>query len=130
MSYSKSAESRSMRKEVACQRISQFSGYGLILVFTSMKPRFVFLDGVSRHQNHNRFRTAGEIRSCGYLDVNITGRPHPLPFPSISAKEKLLGLELNGKRVLFTENVFYEFQREKIWRVWSVIDKAAIEAQI
>jgi predicted ester cyclase len=45
-------------------------------------------------------------------------------------KGNFLGLEVNGKRVSFTENVFYEFQREKIWRVWSVIDKASIEAQI
>ncbi|TKB06842.1 MAG: ester cyclase, partial [Mesorhizobium sp.] len=28
------------------------------------------------------------------------------------------------------ENVFYEFQREKIRQVWSVIDRAAIEAQL
>ena len=41
-----------------------------------------------------------------------------------------LGLPVNGKRVSFTENVFYEFRREKIWQVWSVIDKAAIEAQL
>lgn len=47
-----------------------------------------------------------------------------------SPKGKFLGLQLNGKRVTFTENVFYEFQGEKIWRVWSVIDKAALEAQI
>jgi predicted ester cyclase len=47
-----------------------------------------------------------------------------------SPKEKFLGLNVNGKRISFTENVFYEFEREKIWRVWSVIDKAAIEAQI
>jgi predicted ester cyclase len=45
-------------------------------------------------------------------------------------KGKFLGLNVNGKRVRFTENVFYEFQAEKIWRVWSVIDKAAIEAQL
>ena len=45
-------------------------------------------------------------------------------------KGKFLGLHLNGKRVSFTENVFYEFRREKIWQVWSVIDKAAIEAQL
>ena len=45
-------------------------------------------------------------------------------------KGKFLGLDVNGKRVSFTENVFYEFQREKIWQVWSVIDKAAIEAQL
>jgi predicted ester cyclase len=45
-------------------------------------------------------------------------------------KGKFLGLGVNGKKVSFTENVFYEFQREKIWQVWSVIDKAAIEAQL
>ncbi len=45
-------------------------------------------------------------------------------------KGEFLGLQVNGKRVCFTENVFYEFRREKIGRVWSVIDKAAIEAQL
>ena len=43
---------------------------------------------------------------------------------------KFLGLTVNGKRVSFAENVFYEFRRERIWQVWSVIDKAAIEAQL
>ncbi|MDQ2652904.1 MAG: ester cyclase [Chloroflexota bacterium] len=42
----------------------------------------------------------------------------------------LLGLPVNGRRVAFSENVFYEFRDEKIWRVWSVIDKGAIEAQL
>jgi predicted ester cyclase len=45
-------------------------------------------------------------------------------------KGKFLGLHVNGKRVSFTENVFYEFRRGKIAQVWSVIDKAAIEAQL
>jgi len=45
-------------------------------------------------------------------------------------KGTFLGLHVSGKRVSFTENVFYEFRREKIWQVWSVIDKAAIEAQL
>jgi len=45
-------------------------------------------------------------------------------------KGKFLGLHVNGKRVSFTENVFHEFRREKIWHVWSVIDKAAIEDQL
>jgi predicted ester cyclase len=45
-------------------------------------------------------------------------------------KENFLGLHVNGKKVSFTENVFYEFRREKIVKVWSVIDKAAIEAQL
>jgi predicted ester cyclase len=45
-------------------------------------------------------------------------------------KRKFLGLDVNGKRVSFTENVFYEFRVAKIEQVWSVIDKAAIEAQL
>ena len=43
---------------------------------------------------------------------------------------KFLGLHVNGRRVFFTENVFYTCRRGKIEQVWSVIDKAAIEAQI
>lgn len=42
----------------------------------------------------------------------------------------LFGLAVNGKRVRFSENVFYEFHDVRIASVWSVIDKAAIEAQI
>jgi predicted ester cyclase len=41
-----------------------------------------------------------------------------------------LGLPVNGRRVSFTENVFYEFRAGKVWNVRSVIDKAAIEAQL
>lgn len=41
-----------------------------------------------------------------------------------------LGLHVNGKKVVFTENVFYLFRGKKIKQVWSVIDKAAIEAQL
>ena len=45
-------------------------------------------------------------------------------------KGKFFGLHVNGKRVSFIENVFYEFRSGKIERVWSIIDKAAIEAQL
>src|ERR1700722_4227171 len=41
-----------------------------------------------------------------------------------------LGLPVQGKRVAFAENVFYEFRGDKIQKVWSVIDKAAIERQL
>ena len=58
--------------------------------------------------------------------------------PSIAARLKFdcapvgsfLGLAVNGRRVSFCENVFYEYRERKIQRVWSVIDKAAIEAQL
>ena len=47
-----------------------------------------------------------------------------------SPKGRFLGLDVNGKRVSFTENVFYEFRGNNIVQVWSVVDKAAIEAQL
>ncbi|MCO4319186.1 ester cyclase [Phyllobacterium sp. 21LDTY02-6] len=48
----------------------------------------------------------------------------------ISPSGEFLGLPVNGKRVKFCENVFYEYEGGKIVRVWSVLDKAAIEAQL
>ena len=45
-------------------------------------------------------------------------------------KGLLFGLPVNGKRVSFAENVFYEFRDQRIEQVWSVIDKAAIESQL
>ena len=42
----------------------------------------------------------------------------------------LFGLPVNGKKVQFSENVFYEFLDRRIQDVWSIIDKAAIEAQL
>jgi predicted ester cyclase len=47
-----------------------------------------------------------------------------------SPKGNFLGLAINGRRVSFTENVFYKLRDGKIVEVWSVIDKAAIEAQL
>lgn len=48
----------------------------------------------------------------------------------ITPTGEFLGLPVNGKRVKFSENVFYEYEVGKIARVWSVLDKAAIEAQL
>jgi predicted ester cyclase len=42
----------------------------------------------------------------------------------------LFGLHVKWKRILFSENVFYELRDERIEKVWSVIDKAAIESQL
>ncbi|KAA1183954.1 ester cyclase [Rhizobium tropici] len=48
----------------------------------------------------------------------------------ISPTGEFLGLPVNGQLVSFCENVFYEYNRDKIGQVWSVLDKAAIEAQL
>lgn len=42
----------------------------------------------------------------------------------------LFGFPVNGKRVSFAENVIYAFRDDRIARVWSVIDKIALRAQI
>ncbi|MFQ8430322.1 ester cyclase [Amaricoccus sp. W119] len=52
-----------------------------------------------------------------------------LAFDCTPAGE-LFGLGVNGKRVRFDENVFYEFRDGKIQNVWSIIDKSSIAAQI
>jgi len=43
---------------------------------------------------------------------------------------EFLGLKPNGKRVSFTEHVFYKLRDGKIHEVWSLIDRPAIERQL
>ncbi len=66
------------------------------------------------------------------IQLLISDPPHlasRLAF-DCTPRGEFLGLPVNGKRVTFTENVFYGFRGELIAEVWSVIDKAAIEAQL
>jgi predicted ester cyclase len=48
----------------------------------------------------------------------------------VTPKGQFLGLPVNGRKVTFAENAFYEFREGRIQEVWSVIDKAAIEDQL
>jgi len=69
-----------------------------------------------------------------YFDIHLLISEPPrvasrLRF-NCTPKGVLFGLPVNGKRVSFTENVFYEFRDGQIEQVWSVIDKAAIESQL
>jgi predicted ester cyclase len=45
-------------------------------------------------------------------------------------KGALFGLPVNGRRVTFTENVFYRFAGRKVEGVWSVIETDAIRTQL
>lgn len=45
-------------------------------------------------------------------------------------KATFMDLPVNGRRVQFSEHVFYEFEHTKIRKVWSIVDKAAIERQL
>jgi predicted ester cyclase len=45
-------------------------------------------------------------------------------------KGMLFGLPVNGRRVTFAENVFYEYREGRIAEVWSIIDTAVLAAQL
>jgi predicted ester cyclase len=68
------------------------------------------------------------------FDIELLGcePPHAASRLRFDCRPKglFLSLPVNGRRVAFAENVFYRFRGGKIAEVWSVIDKAAIEAQL
>jgi predicted ester cyclase len=102
--------------------------------------RFVAED--ARH-NGRRFGLAGyramlerdfeEIPDLQFnIELLICDPPHVASRLRFDCRPKglFLGLPVNGRRVNFTENVFYQFRDERIVEVWSVVDKAAIEEQL
>lgn len=101
-----------------------------------------FVDGAARH-NGRPFGLAGyramleqDFEAIPDLRFNIDFMVCEAPKVAsrllfdCTPKGVFLGLPVNGRRVRFAENVFYEFRGGKIVEVWSVIDKAAVEAQL
>lgn len=83
-----------------------------------------------REMLENDFRAIPDLRFV--IDLLIADPPHiaaRLCFDCTPVGE-LFGLPVNGKRVSFTENVFYEIRDGRIAQVFSVIDKEAVRAQI
>jgi len=83
-----------------------------------------------RQMLENDFRAIPDLHFN--IDLLIAEPPHVaarLSFDCTPAGE-LFGLPVNGQRIRFSENVFYAFDDGRIVTVWSVIDKAAIEAQL
>ncbi len=69
-----------------------------------------------------------------YFDIHLLVSEPPrlasrLHF-DCTPKGMLFGLPVNGRKVRFAENVFYEFEDGRIGNVWSIIDKAVIAAQL
>ncbi|MFK4770014.1 ester cyclase [Rhizobium sp. ZW T2_16] len=76
------------------------------------------------------FRAIPDLRfTIDFLVVEAPKVASRLVFDCTPAGE-LFGLPVNGRRIRFSENVFYQFSGGLIAQVWSVIDKAAIEAQL
>jgi predicted ester cyclase len=78
----------------------------------------------------------GDFRSVPDLHFDIDFLVVQTPYVAsrllfdCTPKGELFGLPVNGRRVVFTENVFYQFRDEKIAEVWSVIDKASVGSQL
>ncbi|GGJ97976.1 ester cyclase [Pseudomonas matsuisoli] len=67
-----------------------------------------------------------------HIELLVADPPHiaaRLHFECTPTGE-LFGLPVNGKRVIFSENVFYEYRDGLISNVRSIIDKAAITSQL
>lgn len=76
------------------------------------------------------FRAIPDLRF--FIDLLVCNPPHVasrLRF-DCTPRGMLFDIPVNGKRVKFTENVFYEFSDRRIRKVWSIIDKAAIANQV
>lgn len=98
-------------------------------------------DGV--HYNGERISLAGyramlenDVRIIPDLRFNIDLLVFEAPqvaarlLFNCSPQGRFLGLEALGKRIAFSENVFYTFDDGKIVGVWSIIDKAAVEREL
>lgn len=101
-----------------------------------------FVDGEVQHNGRrlglsgyrdmlvNDFRAIPDLHFA--IELLVADPPHiasRLRF-HCTPRGSFLGLPVNGRRVSFTENVFYAFRDGRIAQVWSIIDKAAIEAQL
>ena len=96
----------------------------------------VYCNGQRIELSGYREMLEGDFRAIPdlYFDIHLLMSEPPRVASRLNfdctPKGLLFGLLVNGKRVSFTENVFYEFRDERIEKVWSVIDKAAIESQL
>ena len=120
----------------------QYQDYIACLNRQDWSSLHLFVDEETRH-NGQRFGLKGyrqmlvrDFIEIPDLHFNIALLVCEPPFVAsrlafdCTPKGVFLGLPVNGKRLAFTENVFYEFSHGKIINVWSVIDKAAIERQL
>jgi predicted ester cyclase len=83
-----------------------------------------------RQMLENDFRAIPDLRFT--IDLLITDPPHVaarLCFDCTPIGE-LFGVPVNGRRIQFTENVFYAFRQGRVCNVHSVIDKAAVASQL
>ena len=83
-----------------------------------------------RHMLEQDFRDIPDLR----FTIELLASDPPFVASRLSfdctPTGNFLGLDVNGRRVSFAENVFYRFESGKIAEVWSIVDKRAVEAQL
>lgn len=118
------------RDYIACLNRQDWSALGQFVdEQVHYNGKLVGLSGY-RQMLEEDFRAIPDLRF--FIEQLIADPPHiaaRLCFVCTPVGE-LFGLPVNGRRVRFSENVFYEFKQQRICAVWSVIDKAAIAGQL
>ncbi|ERI14094.1 putative ester cyclase [Ochrobactrum intermedium] len=118
------------RDYIACLNRQDWDDLGLYVHEEAVhNGRALGLDGYRRMLEQD-FEAIPDLRFNIELLVSDPPRIASRLQFDCTPKGMLLGLPVYGRRVRFAENVFYEFENTLIRRVWSVIDKAAIEAQL
>ncbi|WP_273786189.1 ester cyclase [Brucella intermedia] len=117
------------RDYIACLNRQDWEDLGLYVHEAVHNGRALGLDGYRRMLEQD-FEAIPDLRFNIELLVSEPPRIASRLQFDCTPKAMLFGLPVNGRRVRFAENVFYEFENTLIRRVWSVIDKAAIEAQL
>jgi predicted ester cyclase len=118
------------RDYIACLNAQDWPRLGLFVAHDVVHNGRAFGLAGYREMLENDYRDIPDLRFEVQLltcdPPNVAAR---LAFDCTPAGQ-FQGLAVDGRRVRFAENVFYEFRDGKIAQVWSLIDKAAIAAQL
>jgi predicted ester cyclase len=118
------------RDYIACLNAQDWPRLGLFVAHDVVHNGRAFGLAGYRQMLENDYRDIPDLRFQVELltcdPPNVAAR---LAFDCTPAGQ-FQGLAVDGRRVRFAENVFYEFRDGKIAQVWSLIDKAAIAAQL
>ena len=90
---------------------------------------FIGLDGY-RNMLTGNYHDIPDLRFVIELLVADTAAVASRLYFNCKPRAQFKGLQVNGQRIEFHENVFYKYRNGKITEVWSVIDKAEIEKQL
>lgn len=115
---------------IACLNARAWKGLGDFVTFDVVhNGRLLGVDGYRAMLEKNCRDIPDLYFNADLVVANETHLASRLRFDCTPLHE-LLGAPVNGRRVVFHEHAFYTLRDGKITEVFSIVDKAAIEAQI